>query len=84
MEHGERAIGVLADFDAGLDVVGSGAAFGQLQVAAVVRDGVVAGHDALLLDAQDLGEACRIGHGYECAVLELRRVKLMACEAVVR
>src|SRR6516164_11827821 len=60
MEDGERAVWILAHFDACLDVMGPRLGGGKLQPSGAEDDSVVARHDALLLDAQGLGKKGRI------------------------
>jgi hypothetical protein len=69
IEHGERAVGVLVHLDAGLDVVGPHRAFRELEAAPLIGHGVIAGDDALLFNAQDVSEACRLANGHEGALL---------------
>ena len=56
VEHGQRPVRIFAHLDPGLDERGE-----RLQLSAGIGEGVVACHDALLLDAQDLGQQRRIG-----------------------
>ncbi|WP_167391326.1 hypothetical protein [Mesorhizobium temperatum] len=61
MEDRERAIWVVPDLDRGFDEVMSDRALRQLQSQPREGDRVVAGNDALLLDAQDLSQLLRVG-----------------------
>jgi len=61
VEDRERAIGVVPDLDRGFDEVMPDRALRQLQSQPREGDCVVAGNDALLLDAQDLGQLLRVG-----------------------
>ncbi|WP_189362975.1 hypothetical protein [Mesorhizobium sp. M4A.F.Ca.ET.022.05.2.1] len=61
MEDRERAIRVVPDLDRGFDEVMSDRALRQLQSQPGEGDRVVAGNDALLLNAQDLTQLLRVG-----------------------
>src|SRR5206468_1810788 len=54
MDHCQATVWILTHFDPRLDVVSADPAFRQLEPDALIGDGVVARHDPLLLDAQDL------------------------------
>ncbi|WP_287321002.1 hypothetical protein [Mesorhizobium sp.] len=69
MEDRERAIGVVPDLERGFDEVMTDRAPRQLQSQPREGDCVAAGNDALLLDAQDLGQLLRVG-GDKGAVLD--------------
>ncbi|WP_181169409.1 hypothetical protein [Mesorhizobium sp. B2-2-2] len=56
----DGAIRVLPDLDGGFDEVMPDRALRQLQSQPREGDNVVAGNDALLLDAQDLGQLLRV------------------------
>lgn len=64
MEDRERAIRVVPDLDRGFDEVMSDRALRQLQSQPGEGDRVVAGNDALLLNAQDLSQLLRVGGGF--------------------
>lgn len=60
MEDRKRPIRIVPDLDRGFDEVMSDRAVRQLQSQSREGDRVVAGNDALLLDAQDLGQLLRV------------------------
>jgi hypothetical protein len=57
VEDGVGAVVILADLDDGSDIVGPQRALRDLQPQAVEHDSVVVADLALLLGAQDLGDA---------------------------
>lgn len=61
MEDREGAVRVPPDLDRGLDEVMPDQAVRELQSQPLEGDRVVTGNDALLLDAQDLGQLLRVG-----------------------
>ena len=73
MEDGERAVGVLVDADAGFDVVGALGSGGELQDPLTVADGVVAGDDALFVQAEDVVDLVGPGQGDEGRAVEFGR-----------
>src|SRR4029453_15467313 len=72
MEHCQATVWILTHFDPRLDVVSADPAFRQLEPDTLIGEGVVARHDPLLLDAQDLSKVCRIDSD-EGTLGELRR-----------
>ena len=74
MEHGERPVRILAHLDTGLDVVGSYPALRKLKPSPGIRDRIVASHDPLLLDTEDLPKQRRVGDN-ERAFAERRRLE---------
>lgn len=67
MEDCERAIRIMPDLDRGFDEVVPDRTLRQLQSQPREGDRIVTGNDALLFDAQYLGQLLRVGVGTRSA-----------------